>query len=98
MKTQVSRHLSSLSDEIASTRAHLGRLHDRLEIQRAALDEQRLRMLIAETPLADRDLHAVTDGFLHMAQEVRRVEEALAILCEERIRLSERLTTANGER
>jgi hypothetical protein len=94
MKTQVSRHLSSLSDEIASTRARLKRLRDRLEIERAALEEQRLRMLIAETPLADRDLHSVTEGFLQLAHEVRRVEAALETLREQRRLLSERLTSA----
>ena len=98
MRTQVTRHLSSISEEIVSTRARLNRLLDRLEVQRAALEEQRLRMLIAETPLADRDLHSVTEGFLHMAHEVRRVEEDLALLCEERRRLSERLTTTSLER
>ena len=97
MKTQVSRHLSSLSEEIASTRARLRRLHDRLEVQRATLDEQRLRMLIAETPLADRDLQAVADGFRRLEHEVRRTEEALEILCEQRRRLSERVTTASAE-
>ena len=88
MKTQVARHLSTLSEEIASTRSRLDRLRDRLELQRAALEEQRLRMLIAETPLADRDLHSVTDGFLHLVQEVGRVEEALEGLCRERMRLA----------
>ncbi len=98
MKIQVSRHLSDLADEIASTRARLNRLRDRLELQEGELDEQRLRMLIAETPLADRDLHSVTDGFLHLAREVRSVEEDLEVLLEERSRLSERLTSASGER
>ena len=98
MKIQVSRHLSDLSDEVASTRARLNRLRDRLELQRTALEEQRLRMLIAETPLADRDLHFAADGFLHLAREVRHVEEHLELLLEERSRLSERLTSTSGER
>ena len=89
MKTQASRHLSSLSEEIASTRSRLDRLRDRLEVQRAALEEQRLRMLIAETPLADRDLHAVTDGFLRLVQEVARLEDLLEALSSERTRLAD---------
>lgn len=96
MKTQVSRHLSSISDEIDSAHARLRRLRDRLELQRAALDEQRLRMLIAETPLADRDLHAAAEGFLDLSREVLRAEEALGSLREEQTRLSRRVLTAGA--
>ena len=96
MKTQVSRHLSSLSDEIASTRAQLRRLCDRLELQGAVLEEQRIRMLIAETPLADRNLHSVEEGYLDLAGDVRRVEEALDVLLRHRDRLSSRLTAAGA--
>ena len=96
MKSQVSRHLSSLSEEIARTHAKLQRLRDRLEVQQAALDEQRLRMLIAETPLADRDLHAAEQAFLELSGEVRRVEVALANLTSEQRRLSSRLTAAGA--
>lgn len=96
MKSQVSRHLSSLSDEIAGTHAQLQRLRDRLEVQQAALDEQRLRMLIAETPLADRDLHVAEQVFLDLSGEVRRVEVALENLTSEQLRLSSRLTAAGA--
>ncbi len=96
MKTQVSRHLFSLSAEIASTRANLRRLRDRLELQRAALEEQRLRMLIAETPLADRNLHSVEEGFLDLVGEVRHMEQALETLVEQERRLSRSLTTAGA--
>jgi uncharacterized protein (DUF2267 family) len=96
MKSQASRHLSSLSEEIARTRAHLRRLRDRLEVEQAALDEQRLRMLIAETPLADRDLHIAADGFLLLSREVQRVESALESLTSEQGMLSRRLTAAGA--
>ena len=96
MKSQVSRHLSSLSDEIVRTRALLRRLRDRLEVQQAAVEENRLRMLIAETPLADRDLHVAAEGFLLLSQEVRRVEAVLDSLTSEEARLSRRLATAGA--
>jgi hypothetical protein len=96
MKSQVSRHLSSISDEIARTRAHLHRLRDRLEVQQSALEEQQLRMLIAETPLADRELHLAADGFHLLSHEVRRVEAVLESLSSEQARLSGRFTPAGA--
>jgi hypothetical protein len=96
MKTHASRRLSTLMEEIASSEAELRRLRDRLEAQRAALDECRLRMLIAETPLADRDLHAAADGYLRVEQEVRRVERSLAVLRDDQQRLGRLLTTAGA--
>jgi uncharacterized protein (DUF2267 family) len=80
MKDHVSHHLSSLSEEISATQARLDRLRDRLDAQQAALDECRLRMLIAETPLADRDLHAAATDYLRVEREVRRVEQAITLL------------------
>jgi chromosome segregation ATPase len=96
MKSHVSRHLSTLSADIASAQAELSRLRDRLEVQRAALDDFRVRMLIAETPLADRDLHAASVGYLRIEQEIRDAEQALAALREEERLLSEGLTTAGA--
>lgn len=96
MKSQVSRRLSSLSDEISSAQAELNRLRERLDAQQAVLDDCRVRMLIAETPLADRDLHSAADGYLRVEQEVRRVEHAIATLRAEERRLSARLTTAGA--
>ena len=85
MTSQVSRRLSSVSNEIASLRADLSRLLERLEVQRSVLDEYRLRMLIAETPLADRDLHTAAESFLALEEEVRAARGRLdALLLEER--------------
>ncbi|MGH2711513.1 MAG: hypothetical protein ACRDH9_09960 [Actinomycetota bacterium] len=96
MNSQVSRHLSTVSEEIGAARAELGRLRDRLEIQRAALDECRLRMLIAETPLADRDLQHAADGYIVVEREVRRAERHLETLRDEERRLAHQLTAAGA--
>lgn len=96
MKSQVSRRLSGLSEEISSAQAELNRLRERLDAQQAVLDDCRVRMLIAETPLADLDLHSAADGYLRVEHEVLRVEDVLATLREEERRLSERLTTAGA--
>lgn len=94
MSSQLSHRLFTLSEEISATRAKLDRLRDRLDAQQAALDECRVRMLIAETPLADRDLHSAADGYLRIEREVRRVEEAIMSLHSEERHLAERLAAA----
>ena len=96
MSSQVSRRLSSLLEEIASKKAELGRLRDRFDVQRAVLDEYRLRMLIAETPLADRDLQVAADGFLRIEQEVRLLEGTIETLRLEERRLAGGLATAGA--
>jgi chromosome segregation ATPase len=96
MNNQVSRHLSTISTEIAAASSELARLRDRLETQRAVLDECRLRMLIAETPLADRELQRAADGYIEVEMEVHRAERQLETLTAEQSRLSKRLTSAGA--
>ena len=96
MTSQVSRRISSLSQEIASKKAQLGRLRDRLDVQRVLLDEYRLRMLIAETPLADRDLQVAAEGFLEIEREVRTLESSIETLRLEEQRLAGGLAAAGA--
>jgi hypothetical protein len=53
-------------------------------------------MLIAETPLADRDLQRAADGYIGVEREVRHAERQLETLRAERTRLSEGLTSAEA--
>jgi chromosome segregation ATPase len=96
MKSQVNRHLSSLSEEISSARAELERLRDRLGSAQAALDECRLRMLIAETPLADRDLQRAAEAHIRIQGEVLHAEQVLASLFEDEQRLNRRMQAAGA--
>ena len=96
MTSQASRRLSDLSEEIASEKVHLARLRDRLEAQRALLEEHRLRMLIAETPLADRELQRAAEAFLRIDGEVRDLEAAIEALHGEERGLARRLAGAGA--
>jgi hypothetical protein len=53
----------------------------------AALEECRLRMLIAETPVADRDLQRAAAVHALARAEVDRLERAMAALRDEQRRL-----------
>lgn len=77
-------------------KAELGRLRDRLDVQRALLDEYRLRMLIAETPLADRDLQVAAEAFLRIEEDVRLLEDTIESLRREERRLAEGFATAGA--
>ncbi len=96
MTSQASRRLTSLSEEIASKKAELGRLRDRLDVQRALLDEYRLRMLIAETPLADHELQVAAGGFLQIEREFRTLESSIETLRLEEQRLAGGLAAAGA--
>jgi HAMP domain-containing protein len=82
--------LSVLAEDIAGARADLAMARDRLRERGIVLDECRLRMLIAETPLADRDLHRAAGVHARARAEVDRLERALASLRDEEGRLAGR--------
>ncbi|MGH2686530.1 MAG: hypothetical protein ACRDJP_13785 [Actinomycetota bacterium] len=88
MKSQVAKRLSSLTDDISSARAELEHLRERLERQAMLVEDCRLRLLIAETPLADRDFHAAEAAYRRMELEVRRTEHALITLHDDEHRLA----------
>jgi hypothetical protein len=88
MKTQVARRLSSLTADISAARAELEQLRERHERQAVVVEDCRLRLLIAETPLADRDFHAAEAAYRRMELEVRRAENALSTLCDDERRLA----------
>jgi hypothetical protein len=80
MKTYAQRHLLSLSKEIAEASAELTMLHDRLHQEASTLDELRLRMLIAETPQADRDFHVAAAAVDRVRRRILSLEAELRSL------------------
>ena len=88
MNSHVAKRLTSLTDDISSARAELELLRERLESQRLLVDDLRLRLLIAETPLADRDFHAAEAAYRRMELEVHRAERALTTLRDDEHRLA----------
>jgi hypothetical protein len=92
MKTYARRHLLLLSQEIADAGAELAMLRERLLADSSLLDDLRLRMLIAETPLADRDLHTAALGVERVRRRIARLESDLRELRAEERRL-ERTST-----
>ena len=91
MNDRVSLRLSSVVREIAAAGAALDRARQRLAERRAALEESHLRMLIAETPVADLDLHLAVEEHRRLQREVERLERILGQLRAEERGLADRL-------
>jgi hypothetical protein len=76
MRNRVSLLLSSVREELSATRAALDRARQRLAGHSSLVEDSRLRMLMAETPVADRDRLAEDEHRL-MSHEVARLEATL---------------------
>ena len=74
--SNVKRRLSSLSDEIARARTELSILREQLPSRTAVLEEARVRMLVAETPLADREFQVASDDHRRIERSVAEQEMA----------------------
>jgi hypothetical protein len=94
MNERVSRRLSSVCREIAASQAALDRARERLSERRATLEESHLRMLIAETPVADLDLRLAIEEHRRREREVARLDRILDDLRAEERELSDRLDRA----
>lgn len=94
MRNQLVQRLSALDREIAETETELSILRYRLAEEQARLDEYRVRMLVAETPLADRDLHIAQAANTRIEREIARLESGLGELRTDRRRLSEQALAA----
>jgi chromosome segregation ATPase len=91
MRNRVSLLLSSVRDELSATRAALDRARQRLAGHSSLVEDSRLRMLMAETPLADRDLRLAEDDHRLMSHEVARLEAMLRDLSAQERSLRARL-------
>jgi hypothetical protein len=63
----LTRRLTAISAEVAGLRSELAVLVEQEAFQRDVMEEARVRALVAETPLADRELREAED-------DLRRIE------------------------
>jgi hypothetical protein len=71
MTRNIERRLRSLSEEIGALRAELGILAEQLAFQQDVMEDTRVRALVAETPLADREFRVASE-------DLRRIERVMA--------------------
>ena len=93
MKLQKS--LSQLGDRIAKARADLHIIEEQVLFQMDVVEETKTRMLVAETPLADREYRIANDDFQRMQKERERVIAEIAELQKEQDRLLDLMLATN---
>ena len=67
----IHRRLAAISEELGALRDEGAILAEQLAFARDVVEETRLRALVAETPLADRDLRVA-------GEDLRRIERVMA--------------------
>ncbi len=87
----VNERLASLSAEIAEEQVHLRILDEQLAFQSEVADDARIRALVSETPLADRESHIASDDLRRLERSRDESQRRLADLRAEQDSLLERM-------
>ena len=93
-RLQVNSRLVSVSEEMDRARSEIEILREQLNFQDGVLEEARIRLLVAETPLADREFRIASDDHRRIERALRDAEATLAALAEEQDRLLAALSEA----
>lgn len=96
MRDHLRRRLELLDRDIGSIRSRLAMAREGLSVRTTALEESRLRMLIAETPVADHDLHRAAHDVGLLEARIRRLEADLEAVRRERARLTQLQPARSG--
>lgn len=91
MSSRIEARLSSLSRDIAAQRAEVAVLEEQLRFQQDVADDARVRALVAETPLADRELRVAEEDLRRVERVAAEARHRLARLVSDQDRLLERL-------
>ena len=76
----VNERLASLSAEIAEEQIQLRILDEQLAFQSEVADDARIRALVSETPLADRESHIASDDLRRLERSRDEARRRLADL------------------
>ena len=83
----VHHRLNSIVEELSGVREEARVLAEQLAFSREVMDEARIRALVAETPLADRELRIASDDVGRMERGLAELDGRVRMLLEERDRL-----------
>ena len=87
----IHKSLSSLSTELDRARQELHIVEEQIIFQMDVAEEERTRMLVAETPLAERNYRIARDDLERMQKERRRISTDIDRLRAEQDRLLDRM-------
>lgn len=88
---RIQKSLTELSDRLTRAREGLRIVEEQLLFQMEVVEEAKTRMLVAETPLADREYRIARDDHEKLTRERARVEREIAELQREQDELLDRM-------
>jgi hypothetical protein len=91
---EIQKTLTDLGDRLTRAREDLRIIEEQVVYQMGVLEDAKTRMLVSETPLADRDFRVARDDYERLAEQRRRAAEEIAELQSEQDRLLDRLLGA----
>lgn len=87
----IQKSLSQLGDRLTRAKEDLRIVEEQLLFQMDVLEEAKTRMLVAETPLADREYRLAREDHDRLVAERARVTAEIAELAQEQDRLLDRM-------
>ncbi len=87
MTRNLERRLLTLSGEISTLRAEIAILDEQLAFQQNVMEDTRVRALVAETPLADREFRVASDDLRRIQRVTEDARTRLRALLEDQDRL-----------
>ena len=88
---QIHRTLSELGDRLTRAREDLRIVEEQVVFQLEVVEDAKTRMLVAETPLADREFRIARDDYERLLRERDRVGSEISELQVEQDRLLDRM-------
>jgi hypothetical protein len=88
---RLERNLNALSDRLDRAREELRIVEEQILFQMDVVEETKTRMLVSETPLADRDHDEARADHIRMLKERDRIQGEIAELRHEQDRLLDRM-------
>jgi len=86
MTRNLERRLLTLSGEISTLRAEIAILDEQLAFQQDVMEDTRVRALVAETPLADREFRVASDDLRRIQRVTEDARTRLRALLEDQDR------------
>jgi hypothetical protein len=87
----IHRTLTDLGDSLTKAREDLRIIEEQLLYQTDVVEEAKTRMLVSETPVADREFRIARDDYERLVRQRERAHEVIAELRSEQDRLLDRM-------
>ena len=87
----IQQRLRALSDEVGTIKTELRILDEQIEFQTGVADDARLRAIVSETPLADRESQEASEDLTRMIRSRDDAQKRLDGLLAEQDSLLERM-------